>query len=145
MATIPEQILINIKSTLENVEGFDSTSVRRFKQVGQTYNSVPVIDVIYGGIDFSDQKNNAQTYELSVSLILVDRDESDNSDGVMDSYIEKITNELLTDQSRGGLALRTYIQGIEPFPVEEGEPEIIRAINLKILYRVFYNNHSING
>ncbi len=142
---LDELILQNIKTTLEKTPGFSSSTIRRFAQVGLSYDVMPCIDVCFGGSILKGVLNAALEYEMSVYIDIYDRDDSTATDTVLDVLVTNCITELIKDPSRGGFALKTHIDEIIPMPSIIGQPECGRTIKLLITYRCKTKNPAQAG
>lgn len=142
---LDEPIMANLKATLENVDGFSDSTVRRYTQRELSYNTVPCIDLVSGGSHLSKVVNEISEYELTAAMTLIDRDSSTSTETHFDPLITKCVQEIMKDQSRGGFAQKTILTDNLPGPLIPGQPECSRTLMFVITYRCKTKNPALAG
>ena len=103
--TIREQILENIKSTLENIRianGYanDIASVQRWLQKGNTFRSVPCVIINAGPEEIEQTPNPLVTCRFTVYLdVFIRQEETDtvSTDAVLNGILGDIEKALMVD------------------------------------------------
>lgn len=153
MPTVRENILSNIKTTLETItiaNGYANTiaSVQRWDKRGNVLRQVPCIVVNAGQEEKQMSPNPLFTCRLSVYLDLwIRQDESDAqpTDTLLSSLLGDIEKALMVDNTRGGYAIETNIKSNVPFETVEGQPHAGLTIELEILYQHKQSDPSVAG
>ncbi len=153
MSTIRENILANIKTTLEGIteaNGYnnDIASVQRWMQRGNILKSVPCIVISAGQEDKRPEPNPLMSCRITVYLELYLRqNETDQTptDSLINSLLGDIEKALMLDYTRGGNALDTNIRAIIPFETQEGQVNAGAVIEIEILYQHQQNDPETAG
>lgn len=135
MQTIERSIMANLKTTLEKVPGFSSSTVFKFSAVGHSYDVVPCMDLKFENSILLKKVNNLSEREMTVYIDLIARDESTDTDDYILNLAGEIEKALMEDPGRGGFALGTDIKNIESGPIIAGQPETECLLTLSIIYR----------
>ena len=141
--TIREQILENIKSTLETIRvanGYanDIASVQRWLQKGNTFRLIPCIIINAGPEEIEQTPNPLVTCRLVVYLdIFIRQEETDtaSTDTVLNRLLGDIAKALMVDYKRGGFAENTVIKSNMTFEAVEGQPNAGIVVELEIIYQ----------
>jgi len=141
--TIRENILLNLKSTLEAItkaHGYnnDIASVQRWSQRGPALASMPTIIINAGPEEKKPEPNPLVTCTFNVYIdIWTNHLESDtrSSDEILDSLLGDVEKALMIDITRGGYAIDTNVLRNYPFQAIEGQPSIGISIDLEIIYQ----------
>lgn len=151
MPTVRENILANIKTTLEAItvaNGYNNTilSVQRWDKRGNALRQVPCIVVSAGQEEKQMSPNPYFTCRLSVYLdVWIRQDEADGqaTDTVLSGILGDIEKALMVNNTRGGYAIDTNIKSNVPFETVEGQPHAGLTIELEILYQHTQSDPSI--
>ncbi len=151
--TIREQILENIKSTLENIHvanGYanDIASVQRWLQKGNTFRSVPCIIINAGPEEIEQTPNPLVTCKLTVYLdVFIRQEETDtvSTDALLNSLLGDIEKALMVDHTRASLAENTTIKSNMAFEAVEGQPNAGIVVELEIIYQHLITNPEATG
>ena len=143
MTTVRENILANIKTTLESVttaNGYDNTiaSVQRWDKRGNPLRQVPCIVVSAGQEQKTPLPNPFFTCHLTVYLdVWVRQDAADVvvTDSVLSSLLGDIEKAVMADYTRGGFAKDTVLHSSVPFESVEGQPHAGLIIEIEIVYQ----------
>jgi hypothetical protein len=143
MTTVRENILANIKTTLETVttaNGYDNTiaSVQRWDKRGNPLRQVPCIVVSAGQERKTPVPNPFFTCHLTVYLdVWVRQDATDAlvTDSVLSSLLGDIEKAIVADYTRGGFAKDTVLHSSVPFESVEGQPHAGLIIEIEIVYQ----------
>ena len=143
MPTVRENILANIKTTLETITitngyGNNIASVQRWNKRGNALRQVPCIVVNAGQEEKQMSPNPFFSCKLSVYLDLwIRQDESDSqsTDSLLSGLLGDIEKSLMVDNTRGGYAIETNIKSNVPFETVEGQPHAGLTIELEVLYQ----------
>ena len=141
--TIREQILDNIKSTLENIRianGYanDIASVQRWLQKGNTFRSVPCVIINAGPEEIEQTPNPLVTCKFTVYLdVFIRQEETDanSTDTLLNGLLGDIEKALMADHTRVGLAENTNIKSNMTFEAVEGQPNAGIVVELEIIYQ----------
>ena len=141
--TIREQILENIKSTLETIRvanGYanDIASVQRWLQKGNTFRLIPCIIINAGPEEIEQTPNPLVTCKFTVYLdVFVRQEETDtiSTDALLNSLLGDIEKALMIDYTRAGLAENTNIKSNMTFEAVEGQPNAGIVVELEIIYQ----------
>ena len=141
--TIREQILENIKSTLEAIRvanGYanDIASVQRWLQKGNTFRLIPCIIINAGPEEIEQAPNPLVTCKFTVYLdVFVRQEETDtvSTDALLNSLLGDIEKALMVDYTRAGLAENTNIKSNMTFEAVEGQPNAGIVVELEIIYQ----------
>ena len=141
--TIREQILENIKSTLETIRvanGYanDIASVQRWLQKGNTFRLIPCIIINAGPEEIEQTPNPLVTCKFTVYLdVFVRQEETDtiSTDALLNSLLGDIEKALMVDYTRAGLAENTNIKSNMTFEAVEGQPNAGIVVELEIIYQ----------
>lgn len=135
MQTVEKLILDNLKTTLNSAPGFTSETVFKFSQMGHSYDVVPCMDIKFESSNLLRRVNNLSECDMTVSLDVISRDESTDTDGHILAIVGDIEAALMLDPGRAGLAQLTEIKSVETGPIIIGQPETEALITLSIIYR----------
>ena len=153
MPTVRENILANIKTTLEGItiaNGYNNTiaSVQRWDKRGNALRQVPCLVVNAGQEEKQMSPNPNFTCRLSVYIDLwIRQDEADAqaTDTVLSGILGDIEKALMVNNTRGGYAIDTSIKSNVPFETVEGQPHAGLTIELEILYQHKQSDPSVAG
>lgn len=143
MASVREQIIENIKTTLETItQGVvyenSIASVQRWMQRGNKLYDTPCIVINEGEESKEPVPQGVITCHLNVTFDLwTVQDESDDTatGTYLNSFLRDIEKALLMDTTRGGKAQDTKLQSIIPFETVEGQAYAGLIIEVEIRYR----------
>ena len=141
--TIREQILENIKYTLETIRianGYnnDIASVQRWLQKGNTFRLIPCIIINAGPEEIEQTPNPLVTCKFTVYLdVFIRQEETDtiSTDALLNSLLGDIEKALMVDYTRGGFAENTNIKSNMTFEAVEGQPNAGIVVELEIIYQ----------
>ena len=141
--TIREQILENIKYTLETIRianGYnnDIVSVQRWLQKGNTFRLIPCIIINAGPEEIEQTPNPLVTCKFTVYLdVFIRQEETDtiSTDALLNSLLGDIEKALMVDYTRGGFAENTNIKSNMTFEAVEGQPNAGIVVELEIIYQ----------
>jgi hypothetical protein len=143
MSTIRENILANIKTTLDTItiaNGYDNdiASVQRWMQRGNSLRLIPCIIITAGQEDKVPEPNPMMTCHLTVFLFIYLRQEETDvnpTDQLINSVIGDVEKALVIDNTRGGNARNTNIRSVMPFETSEGQVNVGAVIELDVNYQ----------
>ena len=152
MPTVRENILANIKSTLEGItpaNGYENAiaSVQRWDKRGNALRLVPCIVVSSGPEQKDPFPNPMFTCHLTVYLdVWVRQDSSDDqgTDSILSSLLGDIEKAIMADHTRGGFAKNTVMRSNVPFESVEGQPHAGLIIEIEVLYQHQQTNPAIS-
>ena len=133
--TMAELIVDDLKDTLCLASGFSASTVRRWSQLGLSYDVVPCIDIKSEGVQLKKVTNAYEENELTVALDITHQIMTADSETTMDAIVCEILKTLMADTSRGGRALETSKEQVQAIVTVAGQPEVVQTIILKIRYR----------
>ena len=141
--TVRERIVQHIVTTIQGITtaaGYGNTiqSVQRFQQRGQQFFNVPLVIVRMGSEDAEDGPYPLISYRLEVSLMVVARQGATDprgSDELINDLVGDIRKAMSIDRTRGALAVDTSALSSDPWPAEEGQPDIGVVMSTTIEYR----------
>ena len=141
--TIRENILENIKSTLETIRvanGYanDIASAQRWLQKGNTFRLIPCIIINAGPEEIEQTPNPLVTCKLTIYLdVFIRQEETDtiSTDALLNSLLGDIEKALMVDYTRGGFAENTNIKSNMTFEAVEGQPNAGIVVELEIIYQ----------
>ncbi len=141
--TIRENILENIKSTLETIRiansyANDIASVQRWLQKGNTFRLIPCIIINAGPEEIEQTPNPLVTCKLTIYLdVFIRQEETDtiSTDALLNSLLGDIEKALMVDYTRGGFAENTNIKSNMTFEAVEGQPNAGIVVELEIIYQ----------
>ena len=141
--TIREQILENIKSTLETIRianGYanDIASVQRWLQKGNIFRLIPCVIINAGPEEIEQTPNPLVTCRFTVYLdVFIRQEETDtiSTDALLNSLLGDIEKALMVDYTRGGFAENTNIKSNMTFEAVEGQPNAGIVVELEIIYQ----------
>ena len=153
MTTVRENILANIKTTLEVItigNGYDNTiaSVQRWDKRGNPLRQVPCIVVSAGQEQKTPVPNPFFTCHLTVYLdVWVRQDAIDAvvTDSVLSSLLGDIEKAVMADYTRGGFAKDTVLHSSVPFESVEGQPHAGLIIEIEIVYQHKQGDPAVAG
>lgn len=143
--TIRERIVKNIVTSLQGItvaNGYDNTvlSVQRLKQSGNPAIDVPLILVAEGPENASAGPNPLTNKVLEVSIGIVTRQDEAvdprSADEMMNSLRGDVEKAMVSNYTRGGLAIDTMATGGTRIGVQEGEPEL----GIEMLFEIHYRH-----
>lgn len=153
MSTVRENILANIKTTLDGItvaNGYVNTlaKVERWKQHGNSVKSVPCVFITAGPEDQEPTPNPYVTCKLTVYLeVWMRQEESDTapSDSYLNSLLGDIEKSLAVDVTRGNYAKDTNLKNSIPFETVEGQANMGLNIELEIVYQYKQGDPTSSG
>ncbi len=144
MTAIRERIMQNIAVVLEQIStanGYNNTlqGVYRFEQKGNSTVKEPFLEILPVSEDIQPAPEPYVTCTLTLNLDVWVRHSKSEFDGSTDAYLitflQDITRAIMSDTSRGGLAIDTKITGNYPFVTVEGQPYAGVTVTVEIRYR----------
>lgn len=151
--TVRERILANIKTTLEGItvingyhSQFTPETVQRWSMHGNDSNGTPFLVIVPGEQAQEPLENSLSSCDMRVLLqvFLVHRENDTTS---TDTHLNRLEGDIkkaiMVDETRGGNALSTQIEGTGPFDVV---PEQIVAgliVGLSIQYRYLVSDPTV--
>lgn len=153
MSTVRENILANIKTTLEGITkenqyNNDIASVQRWLQRGNSLKMIPCIIITAGPESKNPAPNPLATCHLTVYLDIFFRQEETDAnatDTLINSLLGDVEKALMVDNTRGGYAKDTNIQSNIPFETTEGQVNAGIVIELDIVYQHQLANPEASG
>lgn len=136
MSTVRENILENIKSTLEAVSSI--ASVQRWDKRGSILRQVPCVIVSAGPEEKEPSPHPMFTCRLTVYLdVWIRQNEADTqaTDSILTGLLGDIEKTLMVDHTRGGIAKNTVLRSNVPFESVEGQPHAGIVIEIEIVYQ----------
>lgn len=146
MQTVRENILENIRTTLEGVAGIKS--VQRWDKRGNPLRQVPCIVVASGQEQKTPAPNPMFTCHLTVYLdVWIRQDSADTgaTDSILSALLGDIEKAVITDGTRGGYAKDTVLHGSVPFESVEGQPHAGLVIEIEVIYQHKQDDPEVAG
>ena len=153
MSTVREQIIDNIRTTLQGItvgNGYENTmqSVQRWDKRANSLLQVPCVIISAGQEQKVPTPNPFYTCHLTVYLdVWIRQDASDalSTDSRLSSIAGDISKAVMQDYTRGGLAKDTVEHGSQPFFTEEGQPNAGLICELEIIYQHKQGDPAVAG
>jgi hypothetical protein len=150
MTAIREQILVNIKTTLEGISianGYSNniSSVQRWRQKGNDFEATPFIILKTDTEQKFPYSDELYECDLRCFIEIGTIDQSDASETAMCSLLSDVEKALMIDITRGGLASDTVIIGNMPFPTSENQDYCGIIVNIQIKYQHYQTDPDIQG
>ena len=150
METVRERILVNLKTTLENIKiangynfDFSDKTIQRWNMHGNRLVDLPVIVISPGNEDEKSVPNPFEECVLTIYLDVFFVNEIDDPTPT-DTYINRLQGDIkkavLSDPTLGGEAIDTDVTGTTPFETTEGQVYAGIIMELNIRYRHIRNN-----
>ena len=133
--TMAELIVENLKSVLTTANGFTAATVRRWSQIGLSYEVVPCLDIKTEGVQLKKVTNAYEENELTVAIDITHQIMTADSETAMDALVCSCLQAIMADTTRGGYALETVKDQVQAIVTVAGQPEVVQTIILKIRYR----------
>jgi len=140
--TIREKILDNIETTLRTIiePAYGSTLTNVVRYIGNDFEvtNYPAVAIVPGLQRNDDSRLALIEHTLPITLLLMVRAQN------WRQKIERLTADvrvaLLSDYTRGGVALTTRHTGDEVFDSEPSSPLGAAQVNLDVLFRTLYHD-----
>lgn len=143
---VTERIMANVASALQGIRTDDVNQtywhdVKKVLRVDTGYpeiKSMPACVLMITNLDVADDLDS-QTHSLNVESLGLEIDgwlsETTQEEKAMQRLARDIRAALMRDPRRGGLAIHTYIRGVQYHNATESEPNSLVQIQASVEYR----------
>lgn len=143
--TISERILQNVETTLTGIttgNGYSVTVQQVYRNTDASIMAVtfPYIDLPEPQEDSEDVPLGLTTKFMHLTLNLFISNDTSPANKVMNNFIGDVVKALLTDHTRGGLAVDTDVKAERVTSDETAEPFLQTSMSVDIHYRHKYGD-----